>query len=88
MDTRSKILPRGGQATQLRQKNNEWSNKYFAIAIGAMMVIGIAYHWINVLYFQKGREKNNPFISKVVTCQRLGWLYNTEFHFLLSRHTN
>ena len=36
------------EAKVLRQSNNEWSNKYFAIAMGSIMVIFAIYHWSNV----------------------------------------
>ncbi|XHG04317.1 hypothetical protein AWENTII_007593 [Aspergillus wentii] len=36
----------------LRLANNVWSDKYFAIAIGAMMVLAIVCHWATVFYFR------------------------------------
>ncbi|GAD92840.1 hypothetical protein PVAR5_1436 [Paecilomyces variotii No. 5] len=78
MDIRLEILPRGGQAKELRQKDNEWSNKYFAISIGAMMAITVVFHWISLICFQYGRGKDNAFMSRLATYQR-------KFQCLLSR---
>lgn len=45
------------ESTAVRQSNNVWSIKYFAIALGAMMVIFIVHHWLGVLYFKYGSRK-------------------------------
>ncbi|KAH8700219.1 ferric reductase NAD binding domain-containing protein [Talaromyces proteolyticus] len=42
---------------QLRQSQNAWSNKYFAIAVGAIMVIFIIVHWVNVVCIKLGPRK-------------------------------
>lgn len=70
MPTGPKTTSGKGNAAALRQKNNEWSNKYFAIAIGAMTVIAILYHWINVIYFHYGRGKENVLVSRVILYRR------------------
>ncbi|KAJ6013726.1 hypothetical protein N7540_008317 [Penicillium herquei] len=49
-------------AKALRQHNNEWSNKYFAIAIGAIMVLFAVYHWASVLHTKSG-SKSNPTLT-------------------------
>ncbi|KAI9035330.1 NADPH oxidase family protein [Aspergillus affinis] len=46
-----------------RQRNNVWSNKYFAISIGAMMVIFIVHHWLRVLHFKYGSKKPGNLIQ-------------------------
>ena len=35
----------------LRLSNNVWSNKYFAISMGAIMVLFAIYHWSSVIHF-------------------------------------
>ncbi|KAJ6011583.1 hypothetical protein N7451_002995 [Penicillium sp. IBT 35674x] len=51
-------------AKVLRQSNNEWSNKYFAIAIGSMMCLFAVYHWSSVIYFHYGPRKSHPALSR------------------------
>ncbi|KAL4780301.1 ferric reductase like transmembrane component-domain-containing protein [Aspergillus varians] len=41
----------------VRHSNNVWSSKYFAVAIGAMMVLFIVHHWLGALYFKYGSRK-------------------------------
>ena len=47
-------------AKALRQSNNEWSNKYFAIALGAIMVLFAIHHWVHVICFHYGLQKSYP----------------------------
>ncbi|QKX56546.1 uncharacterized protein TRUGW13939_03651 [Talaromyces rugulosus] len=44
-------------AKELRQSHNVWSVKYFAIAIGAIMVIFIISHWANIAYSRYARQR-------------------------------
>ena len=41
----------------LRQKHNVWNIKYFAIAIGSMMVLFIIHHWLHEI-FSRFSQKN------------------------------
>ena len=47
-------------AKALRQSNNEWTNKYFAIALGAIMVLFAIHHWLHVIHFHYGPRKSYP----------------------------
>ncbi|KAJ5177779.1 FAD-binding 8 [Penicillium coprophilum] len=49
---------------KLRLSKNEWSNKYFAIAIGAIMVLFAVYHWANVIHFYYGRRRSHPTLTR------------------------
>lgn len=51
-------------AKVLRQSNNEWSNKYFAIAIGSIMCLFAVYHWLSVIHFHYGPRKSHPALSR------------------------
>ncbi|CAI7584936.1 unnamed protein product [Penicillium glandicola] len=51
-------------AKALRLSNNEWSNKYFAISIGAIMVMFTIYHWSSVIHFYYGRRKSHPTLTR------------------------
>lgn len=48
----------------LRLSNNVWSNKYFAISMGAIMVLFAIYHWSSVIHFHYGRRKNHPTLTR------------------------
>ncbi|OQE83086.1 hypothetical protein PENNAL_c0034G00560 [Penicillium nalgiovense] len=48
----------------LRLSNNKWSVKYFAIAIGAIMVLFAVYHWSSVIQFHYGRGKSYPTLTR------------------------
>lgn len=48
-----------------QQSDNEWSNKYFAIAIGAMMAIYAICHWSSVLYFTYGSRSTSSLWARV-----------------------
>ncbi|KAJ6184662.1 hypothetical protein N7519_005963 [Penicillium mononematosum] len=48
----------------LRLSNNKWSVKYFAIAIGAIMVLFAIHHWSSVVHFHYGRRKNYPTFTR------------------------
>ncbi|KAJ5250642.1 hypothetical protein N7489_001052 [Penicillium chrysogenum] len=48
----------------LRLSNNKWSVKYFAIAIGAIMVLFAIYHWSSVVHFRYGRRKSYPTLTR------------------------
>jgi hypothetical protein len=52
-------------AKALRQSNNEWSNKYFAIAIGMMMAVYAIYHWSSVIFFHYGPKKSHPTLNRI-----------------------
>ncbi|OJJ65795.1 hypothetical protein ASPBRDRAFT_60260 [Aspergillus brasiliensis CBS 101740] len=58
--TRSKAA-----AKVLRQSNNEWSNKYFAIALGAIMILFAIHHWLSVRHFYYGSRKINPILARI-----------------------
>jgi hypothetical protein len=51
-------------AKSLRLSHNKWSNKYFAIAIGAIMVLFAICHWSSVIYFHYGPKKSNPALTR------------------------
>ncbi|KAJ5213470.1 hypothetical protein N7449_000639 [Penicillium cf. viridicatum] len=51
-------------AKALRLHNNVWSIKYFAIAIGSIMVLFAVYHWSSVIHFHYGRRKNHPTLTR------------------------
>ncbi|KAJ5793295.1 uncharacterized protein N7503_009273 [Penicillium pulvis] len=51
-------------AKVLRQSNNEWSNKYFAIAVGSIMCLFAVYHWLSVIHFHYGPRKSHPALSR------------------------
>ncbi|CAG8928199.1 unnamed protein product [Penicillium salamii] len=48
----------------LRQSDNVWTNKWFAIAMGAMMALFAISHWISLAYFYYGPRKRYTLISK------------------------
>lgn len=48
-----------------RLSDNEWSNKYFAIAIGAMIVIYAVCHWSSVLYFSYGSRSTSSLWARI-----------------------
>jgi hypothetical protein len=50
----------------LRQANNVWTNKHFAIAIGAIMVLFIVSHWCDVVYLRYGPRKSIPFLRRLI----------------------
>ncbi|KAJ5817621.1 FAD-binding 8 [Penicillium robsamsonii] len=49
---------------KLRLSKNEWSNKYFAIAIGTIMVLFAVYHWSSVIHFYHGRRRSHPTLTR------------------------
>ncbi|OQE45103.1 hypothetical protein PENCOP_c002G03822 [Penicillium coprophilum] len=49
---------------KLRLSQNEWSNKYFAIAIGVIMVLFAVYHWASVIHFYYGRRRSHPTLTR------------------------
>ncbi|PWY67073.1 hypothetical protein BO94DRAFT_590981 [Aspergillus sclerotioniger CBS 115572] len=51
-------------AKALRLSNNEWSNKYFAISIGVIMVLFTFHHWSSVIYFHYGPRKSNTTLNR------------------------
>ncbi|KAJ5952097.1 FAD-binding 8 [Penicillium vulpinum] len=48
----------------LRLSNNEWTDKCFAISMGAIMVLFAVYHWSSVIHFYYGRRKSNPTLTR------------------------
>ncbi|KAB8209718.1 ferric reductase like transmembrane component-domain-containing protein [Aspergillus parasiticus] len=58
------------ESKAVRQSNNVWSNKYFAIALGAMMILFIVHHWLGVLYFKYGSRKPGPLAATFVHWHR------------------
>lgn len=50
-------------AKVLRQSHNEWSNKYFAIAVCAIMIIFTVHHWSSVIYFKYGPKKSHSALT-------------------------
>lgn len=48
-------------AKEVRQSHNVWADKYFAIAIGAIMVVFIVSHWVNIAYKRYSRQKPGRF---------------------------
>lgn len=48
----------------LRQSNNEWSNKYFAIAVGSIIALFTVYKWSSEIYFRWGPRVNNPVLDR------------------------
>jgi hypothetical protein len=51
-------------AKKLRQSNNEWSNEYFAIAIGSIMCLFAMYHWLSVIHFHYGPRRSHPALTR------------------------
>ncbi|KAB8270215.1 ferric reductase like transmembrane component-domain-containing protein [Aspergillus minisclerotigenes] len=58
------------ESKAVRQSNNVWSNKYFAITLGAMMILFIVHHWLGVLYFKYGSRKPGPLAATFVYWHR------------------
>jgi hypothetical protein len=52
-------------AKALRQSNNEWTNKYFAIAMGAIMVLFTIHHWAEVMEIRISPRQKNPLICNI-----------------------
>lgn len=50
-------------AKVLRQSRNEWTNKWFAIGIGAIMALFAIYHWSSLLWFYYGPRGNSTLIK-------------------------
>ncbi|KGO74387.1 FAD-binding 8 [Penicillium italicum] len=48
----------------LRLHRNVWTDKYFAISIGAIMVLFAVYHWSSVIYFHYGPRKSHPALTR------------------------
>ncbi|KAJ5100434.1 FAD-binding 8 [Penicillium angulare] len=48
----------------LRQSNNEWSTEYFAISVGAIMLLFAVHHWSKVIDFRYGPRKKPFKLSK------------------------
>ena len=53
-----------------RQSHNVWTNKYLAIALGAIMVLFIVHHWLGFLYFKYGSKKPGRVTGKFVQLHR------------------
>jgi hypothetical protein len=51
-------------ARALRLSRNEWSTKYFAIAIGAIMTLFAIWHWSSVIYFHYGPKRSHPTLAR------------------------
>ncbi|KXG47340.1 FAD-binding 8 [Penicillium griseofulvum] len=51
-------------AKKLRLSKNVWSIKYYAIAIGAIMVLFAVYHWSSVIHFHYGRRRKHPTLTR------------------------
>ncbi|KAJ5776867.1 hypothetical protein N7520_000113 [Penicillium odoratum] len=69
MDTSSQASAKTAKAAKaaskaLRLSNNVWSNKYFAIAIGAIMFLFAVYHWASVIHFKYGSSKSHPALTR------------------------
>jgi hypothetical protein len=54
----------------VRLANNVWSNKYFAIAIGAIMVLFIISHWYNLVYLKYSPRKPTTSLRRLVRYHR------------------
>jgi hypothetical protein len=52
-------------AKVLRQSNNEWSNKYFAIAMGSIMVLFAIHHWLEVMEI-RGAPRQKSFLARKI----------------------
>ncbi|CAI7633256.1 unnamed protein product [Penicillium manginii] len=52
-------------AKVLRQSNNEWSNKYFAIAMGSIMVLFAIHHWLEVMEI-RGFPRQKSFLARKI----------------------
>lgn len=50
-------------AKALRQSDNEWSNKYFAISIGMIILLFTIHHWANVFHVHYGPKKSIPTLT-------------------------
>lgn len=50
-------------AKAIRQSNNEWTNKYFAIAMGAIMVLFAINHWVGVMEMHIFPRRKHSFTS-------------------------
>lgn len=54
----------------LAQSHNVWRPKYLAIAVGAVMVLFIIFHWANVAYIKYGPRKLGQYTHCAVRCSR------------------
>ncbi|QQK44079.1 FAD-binding 8 [Penicillium digitatum] len=63
-DTKSAKAAAKAAQKKLRLSHNVWSNKYFAIAIGAIMVLFAIYHWLGVIHFHYGRRTSHPTLTR------------------------
>ncbi|KAE8369150.1 ferric reductase like transmembrane component-domain-containing protein [Aspergillus caelatus] len=70
------------ESKAVRQSNNVWTNKYFSIALGAMMVLFIVHHWLGILYFKYSSRKPGPLTDTFVHWHRC------VRHFLCMRPAN
>lgn len=52
-------------AKALRQSNNEWSNKYFAIAMGGIMVLFAIHHWAEVMEIRIFPRQKSPLTHNI-----------------------
>jgi hypothetical protein len=50
--------------------NNVWSDKYFAISVGVIMVLLTIHHWGNVIYLHYGPRKPGPILRRVMQYRR------------------
>lgn len=55
---------------EVRLTANVWVNKYFAISVGAIMVLLVAYHWGNVAYLRYGPRKPISPLRMVIRYRR------------------
>jgi hypothetical protein len=49
----------------LRLSNNEWSTKYFAIALGAIMILFAIRYWLSVIHFHYGPKQSHPVLTLI-----------------------
>ncbi|KAI2786945.1 hypothetical protein POX_g09342 [Penicillium oxalicum] len=80
-------------AKALRQLNNVWTVKYFAIAIGAIMAVFTISHWCKLLLSSSRLTKRAPLYKRLSQCRRLdsiiwvskrlGWISVANFTLLV-----
>lgn len=61
----------------VRLANNAWSVNYFAIALGAIMVLFTLYHWANLAYLKFGPKPRNSFMEKLIRMRRYEFTQNS-----------
>lgn len=60
----------------VRLANNAWSVKYFAIALGLIMVLFTLYHWANLSYLKFGPKTRNSVMEKLIRTRRYEFTQN------------